>query len=81
MRFTLPRQRRIGRFRPNVFFLGDSVMLGAQAAIQQAMAPWDITFDAMVVAFAFSAGVGVLAGLFPAIKAAKLDPIQALRYE
>jgi putative ABC transport system permease protein len=44
---------------------------------------WKFFFptSAALLAVAFSGGIGVLFGLYPAIRASRLDPITALRYE
>jgi len=59
-----------------VFGLGTSKILSIYESW-----PTLISLTSIVVAFLFSAAVGVFFGFYPARKAATLDPIEALRYE
>jgi putative ABC transport system permease protein len=60
------------------------ILLGlatARIATSAFSVPFVLNLQIVLISFAFSAGVGVVFGYLPAQRAARLDPIEALRHE
>jgi putative ABC transport system permease protein len=62
--------------------IGIALGLGGSRAISY-FAEWRtlVNPESIVIAFGFAAGIGIFFGFYPARKASRLDPIEALRYE
>jgi len=63
--------------------LGIGLGWAGSAALTHFLGFWPYTLDpaAVVVAFGSALGTGLLFGWYPAAKAARLQPIECLRYE
>lgn len=90
-------RKAIGATRNNISFqfLGESILLTFLGGVIGVILGWLISFGVSVtlgistnvslasvfLAFGVSAGIGIIFGYYPAQRAAKLNPIEALRYE
>lgn len=61
------------------FIVGVGLPLVVSLVVPQL--PVAISWEAVIVAVAFTTAVGVIFGIYPALKAGKLSPVEALRYE
>jgi putative ABC transport system permease protein len=69
-----------------ISLLGGGVGIALGFALAEGMSRWmswpaQVPANAVVMAFGFAAATGIFFGFYPAQKAARLDPIDALRYE
>lgn len=90
-------RKAVGARRNDILmqFLTESVLVSFMGGFLGIVLGWTITFtfsviigwnaavsiDSIMLAFGFSVMIGIVFGIYPAHKASKLHPIQALRYE
>ncbi len=61
--------------------IGASRLLSGSITMNFSTIETVITPETVIIAFLVALGVGIVAGVYPAFRASRLNPIDALRYE